>query len=270
MSQLDDYVLGRGLVDSVRLDAQHLLWKLHQGFELHPGIPITNHMKIAEIGTGTGVWVFDVAKHVPSSVRLDGYDISDDQFPPRNLWPSNVSLGVMDSLVDPPPSLRGQYDGVHLRMWASNVRESDIGPVIRHAKSLLKPGGYIQWEDADLVNPIVQGEIAEKCDACLQGLFHQVNLDYSWVSDLPRRLRQEGLQVVEFHHGRFNSDATQLCTRTYLMALQEILNGIKRTSSEDINRSVTEQEAVLQQMLGQAKSGMIYNWTPVSVLARVK
>ena len=54
------------------------------------------------------------------------------------------------------------------------------------------------------------------------------------------------------------------------MAVQEILNGINKSSSSDINRSVTELEAVLQKMLGQPTSGMIYNWTPVSVLARVK
>jgi hypothetical protein len=36
-----------------RLDAQHLLWKLHRGYELHPHIPVTEYMKIAELGTGT-------------------------------------------------------------------------------------------------------------------------------------------------------------------------------------------------------------------------
>lgn len=41
------------LLTDQRLDAQHLLWKLHKGYELHPAIPITMDMKIAELGTGT-------------------------------------------------------------------------------------------------------------------------------------------------------------------------------------------------------------------------
>lgn len=36
-----------------RLDAQHLLWKLHRGYELHPDIPVTENMRAAELGTGT-------------------------------------------------------------------------------------------------------------------------------------------------------------------------------------------------------------------------
>jgi protein-L-isoaspartate O-methyltransferase len=43
---------------SLRLDAQHLLWKLHNGYELNPRIPISPNMKIAEIGTGTGYTFF--------------------------------------------------------------------------------------------------------------------------------------------------------------------------------------------------------------------
>ncbi|KAJ5383364.1 hypothetical protein N7517_001275 [Penicillium concentricum] len=49
----DGYILGRTIEDSVRLDAQHLLWKLHTGFTLLPNIPIMENMRIADLGTGT-------------------------------------------------------------------------------------------------------------------------------------------------------------------------------------------------------------------------
>lgn len=76
----DDYVLGRDISDSIRygdsswpkqyreklilhrLDAQHLLWKLHNRYTLHPAIPKSDHMKIAEVGTGTGYVHSEVAE----------------------------------------------------------------------------------------------------------------------------------------------------------------------------------------------------------------
>ncbi|KAJ5686160.1 hypothetical protein N7536_008779 [Penicillium majusculum] len=114
MTQEDGYVLGRAIEDSDRLDAQHLLWKLHTGFELHPDIPI------AELETGTAqafafiiyislrvvltslsfysIWIFDLATQLPT-VQLYGFDISDSQYPSKELWPRNVTLGLLDSLV---------------------------------------------------------------------------------------------------------------------------------------------------------------------------
>lgn len=41
-------------IHQYRLDAQHLLWKLYNGYTINPDIPISADMKIAEIGTGTG------------------------------------------------------------------------------------------------------------------------------------------------------------------------------------------------------------------------
>jgi hypothetical protein len=48
-----------------------------------------------------------------------------------------VKLGLLDSLTDPPGALVGQYDVVHLRMWASNFQGNDTTPLIRHVKQLL-------------------------------------------------------------------------------------------------------------------------------------
>lgn len=82
------------------------------------------------------IWIFDLATQLPT-VQLHGVDISDSQYPSKELWSPNVMLGLLDSLVDPPSSLYGQYDVVHLRMWASNLRGDDISLLSRHVKHLL-------------------------------------------------------------------------------------------------------------------------------------
>lgn len=83
------------------------------------------------------VWLLDLARQLPTSVELHGFDISDDQFPSKELWPKNFKLSLLNSLHDPPASLVGQYDVVHLRMLVSNLRDRDTSGIISHVKQLL-------------------------------------------------------------------------------------------------------------------------------------
>lgn len=136
---------------------------------------------------------------MPSSVQLHGFDISGDQFPLKELWPQNVSLGLLNSLTEPPEALFEQYDVVHLRMWASNLRQSDTLSLINHVKTLLsmisfhspsfccgitlttlltEPGGYLQWEDADLVHQRVQGATGLAFEQSMNHIFERAGLDY--------------------------------------------------------------------------------------------
>jgi hypothetical protein len=42
----------------------------------------------------------------------------------------------------------------------------------------LEPGGYIQWEDADLVNQSVSGDKAEHFALMMRDIFKQSGLQY--------------------------------------------------------------------------------------------
>ena len=82
-------------------------------------------------------------------------------------------------------------------MWASNLKENDTAPVLEHVKKLLskfyieelefhgymlmtivEPGGYIQWEDADLVNQAVSGDEAQSFAHMMRDIFTQAGLQY--------------------------------------------------------------------------------------------
>ncbi|GCB22418.1 hypothetical protein AAWM_05303 [Aspergillus awamori] len=265
MTSSDLYPLGRGLSDSIRLDAQHLLWKLHTGYTLHPKISITTDMKIAEVGTGNAIWLFDLAQSMPPTVQLHGFDISGEQYPPKHMWPRNVNLALLDALKDVPPALVGQYDVVHIRMWASNIRDGNTRPLISHLQQLLR--GYIQWEEADLIHQYVKGRKALAFAEQIPCLFKKVGLDFSWVTKLPRDLKEAHLDVIESKTESFQESLVQKCTNTYLLALGEILLGTKLTCAEDIVPLVTKHEAELQELCAERKD-TVYNWSPVKILAR--
>ncbi|KAF4945087.1 hypothetical protein FGADI_12201 [Fusarium gaditjirri] len=264
----DEYVLGRDISGSIRLDAQHLLWRLHTGYTLHPAIPRSGNMKIAEVGTGTGVWLFDLAQELPDTVCLDGYDISATQFPSQELYPPNVSLCLMDSLQDPPDSLLEQYDVVHLRMWASNLRTKDVKILICSVSKLLKPGGYIQWEEANLLAQDVRSSISKEFERKANELFTAADIDYSWVSSLKASLESCGMVSIEHLQRRFKPGLIQMCTNTYLMALKEIFAGIKRTSSIRDSAEIKACDTLLDKLICSRDDGIVYNWGPVSSLAR--
>lgn len=93
------------------------------------------------------IWLFDLAPSMPTTVQLHGFDISEAQYPPKHMWPRNVKLALLDAFKDVPPTLVGQYDVVHVRMWASNIRDGNTGPLISHLQQLLSSAHHPQvWQ----------------------------------------------------------------------------------------------------------------------------
>lgn len=89
-----------------------------------------------------------------------------------------------------------------------------------------------------------------------------------WVSELPTRLALQGFEIKQAGNTPFEWDLKQLCTSTYLMALAEIFQGIQRNCPEGPSIVTTEHDKALHRLIRQCRNGMIYNWTPVTVLAQ--
>jgi len=71
-------------------------------------------------------------------------------FPAATNIPPNVKLMERDVLdAKLPDDLVGSFDVVHIRAFGSLIRNSDCGPVLRAVERLLRPGGWLQWEEAD-------------------------------------------------------------------------------------------------------------------------
>ena len=110
MSNTRSEIYGEAADSATRLNLQHYNFKQTQGFLIHPcAVPKTESPKIADIGTGTGIWLLDVADSLSSSTHLDGLDISLSQTPPKEWLPPNVSMRQLDIFEDIPEELVGQY-----------------------------------------------------------------------------------------------------------------------------------------------------------------
>lgn len=106
--------------------------------------------KIADVGTGTGIWLLDLARHLPKTTSLTGFDLDLSQSPNPSWLPSNVTMQRWD-LFDPVPAqFRHLHDVTHARFFIQVVREGNAGPVLEQLKALTKPGGYIQWTEPNV------------------------------------------------------------------------------------------------------------------------
>lgn len=147
------YNLPRDKAESNRLNLQHKIYIANAGFLLHPRIAaaLPEKANIAEVGTGTGAWLKDLAAEASSSWTYTGFDISDAQFPQQE-GSSPCHFTTLNILEEVPEKYRGQYDVVHLRLLVCGLTGKDWATAARNAFCLLKPGGWIQWHESDFVH----------------------------------------------------------------------------------------------------------------------
>lgn len=112
--------LTRDQEESQRLNRQHDLYIKSTGFHLHPRIAATlsADAHIAEVATGTGIWLRSLAaasSQSSPSWKFTGFDLSPEQFPSEPER-KGVDFRVLDILRPPPQEEKGKYDVVHVRL----------------------------------------------------------------------------------------------------------------------------------------------------------
>ena len=101
------------IMTATRLNLQHYIWKQSVGFLKHPKIPLGKEdgkkLRIADIGTGTGIWLLDLAGSLPPSAQLEGLDLDLSQCPPKEWLPENVKMRELNVYDDIPEDLVGVF-----------------------------------------------------------------------------------------------------------------------------------------------------------------
>ncbi|EMD01081.1 hypothetical protein BAUCODRAFT_29465 [Baudoinia panamericana UAMH 10762] len=234
------YLLGRSSWESCRLNLQHYLFKEDFGYLLHPSVNTTEKSLIADVGCGTAIWPIQLAKTLPPSVEIHGFDIDLKQAPPPQWLPDNLKLDTLDALAEIPEHLRGKYDVVHLRLFVFVVENDDPMPLIRNMMTMLKPGGYLQWEEYDREGSILKTAIAGQSVQCmvaammfpttLSAASRSQKLSAGWPSRLGQHLQEGGLQLV--------ADEKKVVPDEYLAYQQDV----NMVSLEEVSRGWAEED----------------------------
>ncbi|RAK98493.1 UMTA methyltransferase family protein [Aspergillus ibericus CBS 121593] len=190
------YSLGHDSAAGFRLNGMFYFWKQTLGFNLHPtiaGALRTPNPRIADVATGTAIWLLDLARERPDTF-LEGLDMTLEKAPAVEWLPANITLREWNLHDEVPPELEGKFDVVHLRLLIIVVENGDPSPIIRKVARMLKPGGWIQWDEYSLqgmrvvkARPEVKTEALESL-----GQFWDANGRQDWVDHLPDSLEKEG------------------------------------------------------------------------------
>ncbi|KAI0378888.1 S-adenosyl-L-methionine-dependent methyltransferase [Hypomontagnella monticulosa] len=145
--------LTRTAAEGRRLNGQFDLLTRNIGYLIHPRVAtaLPPSPRIADIGTGTGRFLQCVQESGAfPNATLDGYDISASMYPQS--LPENISLKVLDMKEPVPEELHGVYDLVHARLLVAAVLPTEWTAIVRNLTKLLKPGGWLQWEECDFIS----------------------------------------------------------------------------------------------------------------------
>ncbi|PYI09497.1 S-adenosyl-L-methionine-dependent methyltransferase [Aspergillus sclerotiicarbonarius CBS 121057] len=238
----------RNEAEAQRLDEQFELTTQNIGYLIHPAIRATlpPTARIADIATGTGVFLQQVAASYPDAT-LHGSDISTALFPPAASLLPNMQLSRLDVLEPVPESLVGTYDLVHVRLIVAGLLPSSWSSVVQNLSRLLKPGGAMQWEECNFGSAYhMRGGETSTTSAARQlgkifrdGIGSQ--LQHGWDA-LEQNMVSAGL--VNVGHDYVSSDripeTRKAVTRNGMTALVAFARKRSGMSSEEVN-AVEEQ-----------------------------
>lgn len=137
----------------------------------------------------------------------------------------------MDAFTDNvPEAMFGKFDVVHVRVFTAVVKGNDPSPLIRNALKMLKPGGYLQWDEMDseslgAVPPKRSVSAActqEMTDTGLLSSKNAMNLRYDWSSNLGSIFKEHGLEVIEDTRMQCKKELRKAMTDSLLMMFEHV------------------------------------------------
>lgn len=180
------------------------------------------------------MWLTDLENELSTkgiSAQLHGYDCTIVNFPQQAFLPASVKLAKLDVLAKPlPEELVGVYDIVHIRAFSSIIFHCNTTPLLSTALAMLKPGGWIQWDEmgADYViespSPEIPKTACETIDRILKagGDAHGIKRDF--LGEIDRHLSENGFRDVHVHVDENRKRDYKGWTEDHLMVWEDLVH----------------------------------------------
>ncbi|KAG0158081.1 hypothetical protein PDIDSM_5594 [Penicillium digitatum] len=264
-------------MEEYRLEIQFKALQANIGYLLHPVIKQHDRMRIADVGTGTGIWLRELAAVLPGTCQLDGFDLSDVMFPGKNARPENITFHHQNFLEPFPDEYLGAYDVVNVRLMVVALSYDEWEPAVRNLMTLLKPGGHFQWIDCAIHECVIKGEPEGKRATNVRyglDLLRKTLVSLGktpTITALHGTFQKSGLESCEERiYTLDNPDTREDLNLTVVVAIQHILTAALELHGLEEIQSVHQLTALREAMLSDLHSLACYCCYDVSVVVGEK
>ncbi|KAK5171862.1 uncharacterized protein LTR77_003498 [Saxophila tyrrhenica] len=234
----DEFWIAQDFETSARLHVQHWIWQFQLAYALHPRIDTSGGkpLRVADIGAGNAAWLLELTRLFPSqeSVQLDGFDITSSNFPHAAWLPSNLKLHTWNAFSDLPSEYVEAFDIVHIRALNSTIVNNKVDPMLVNALKMLKPGGYLQWDENDALklacnvpDESVNADAATTITKMMEVIMkYQTHLHADWLHNMPETLRERGCEIVAHEVTEAKKELARATTDNYLLVWKDLIRMI--------------------------------------------
>ncbi|KAF7363551.1 S-adenosyl-L-methionine-dependent methyltransferase [Mycena sanguinolenta] len=191
------YALPHDDLERQRLLLQHntLNNLFEDRFVLAP-VSLDHNDKVLDIGTGSGLWIMDLATGINPSVPIIGVDIEPRLFPAS--VPKNIEFRV-ESVTSLPSEWTETFSLVHQRCLILALQVHQWSQAIHEIFRVLRPGGWVQLTEVAFWP---EGKYPRRpCMEKLVAIFRRVtearNLNADCAYDIPKILEEAGFVDIQ-------------------------------------------------------------------------
>lgn len=172
---------------------------------------------------------------------------------------TQVHLRIWNVFDDVPDDMLGVYDVVHVRLLVLVVENSNPRPIVRNLRKMLKPGGYLQWDDLNYPDTYVRAVDDTLPTPALNELRKLVYSQgrHDWTLRLADIFVEEGLEDVRLYHFKDSMELAKANGDQHLLTMEEFASRLenfdKRDEAAKIRQLIRE---VFKESLGGAALSM--------------
>ena len=262
------YYLGDTNLAGARLNFQQAVGlNIFDGRLLEPPVAASLADKtdiwIADVCCGTGTWLLQVAQQY-GNATLNGFDINLAETPNEKWLPANVNFRQFDVFADLEEDMKETYDVVSIQIVHVFLRDSNVGDILQKLIGMLKPGGWLQWTDQDVLNHEAIMPLGETLPEISAGIVHEL---YKLMSFEPNRwtspgncepiFREAGLADVQYRRPDLPLSALGPCMQSALWSVEEVCTTVLRRGAATRERTDEDMQRVQQAWKDHRESGAV-------------
>ncbi|TFK39814.1 S-adenosyl-L-methionine-dependent methyltransferase [Crucibulum laeve] len=191
---ISQYPINFSTAEEGRLNLQHKVIK--RIFESLVVAPVTflPQDQVLDSGTGSGIWLLELAREIPESMKMYGMDINTSLFPTK--FPSNIEFSVA-SADKLPSHWTDTFTFVNQRLLMTAISQQQWGNALSEIYRVLSPGGWVQLCEYS-IKASLTGALTAKFLSTLQTMHRHRGFDPDLVDHLPAMLSAAGFADVDF------------------------------------------------------------------------